>query len=234
MPEGRNYLPAAQPQRRKNMAGNYIPKSHAAYALWFDKVVKEVVIHTTGAEPEWHHIPAEAVTALREKHDEWTDAFGAALDDPTKAKNEARNDAQKSSEKTVRAFVKQYLRFSPVTNEQRTEMEIPNEDTIKTKPPIPTAGPPSKTKTSSAAPGVVLVFYIGAKPKGVDRVEAEYGIADEPITDFAKLTHSESVSHNPLEVTIPEHSRKTFSYRLRYLLKEGASPWSEIRSVTIP
>jgi hypothetical protein len=216
------------------MAGNYIPRSDADFDVWFDTLVREVVIHTTGAEPEWYHITAEAKAALQGKHDEWKDALGAAQADPTAPKIREKNRVRKVSEKEVREFVNQFLRHPPVTDEQRDVLGVVNPDHTKTPSPIPTAGPPSKTVAVSAAPGVVQIIYLGAKPKGVDRIEAAYGVADEPITDFAKLTERTTITHNPLEITLLEQRKKTLSYALRYLLKGAESPWTEIRNVTIP
>jgi hypothetical protein len=69
-------------------------------------------------------------------------------------------------------------------------------DLTKTPAPTPDAGPDSKTHASPASPGVVEVSYLGAKPYGVERIEAAYAVADEPIADFALLTERDTFSHN--------------------------------------
>jgi hypothetical protein len=56
---------------------------------------------------------------------------------PTPVDTEAKNDAKEE----IRPFVNQYLRFPPVTDEDRTAMNIPNHDTKPTPVPARTAFP---------------------------------------------------------------------------------------------
>ncbi|MDR1636942.1 MAG: hypothetical protein LBR93_06355 [Treponema sp.] len=66
------------------------------------------------------HIPAPARPGL---NGAWAAAYRAFLGGPhTKMDTKAKKDAAKA---VIRPFVNQYLRFPPVTNEDRTAMGVP-------------------------------------------------------------------------------------------------------------
>jgi hypothetical protein len=214
---------------------SYIPRPDAEFALWFDNFVRQVGLHTSGSPPDWPHIPAEAKEGLMEAHGRWQMAYQEANDDPTPAKKSEKTRVRKKEEKdAIRPFVNQYMHFAPVTDEQRHDAGVTNYDPTNTPAPIPPKGPGSRTVTSSAAPGSTEIWYLGAKPYGVSRIEIAYVVAAGPVTDFALLTERDTFSHNPWEKTFMELRGKVISYCLRYLLAGGESKWSEIKSVVIP
>jgi hypothetical protein len=50
-----------------------------------------------------------------------------------------------------------------------------------------------------------------------------------------QLANNDTFSHNPWERTFAAAERgKKMHYSLRYLTKEGASHWSDVREVVIP
>jgi hypothetical protein len=101
--------------------------------------------------------------------------------------------------------------------------------------PVPDAGPEGEADISAKSPGVVKVRYLGAKPYGVDRVEIAWSVSDTVIDSPDQLTNHETFSRNPWVHTFGHGDRaKKLYYSLRYLTKEGASNWSEVREVVIP
>jgi hypothetical protein len=214
---------------------DYIPGPDAEFASWFDNLVRQVGLHTSGAAPDWTHIPADDVTELMESHGRWQLAYQEAQDDPTPSNIREKTRVRDKEEKDViRPFVRDYLHSRQVTDKQRDDLGVSNHDPTKTPAPTPDAGPESRTHASPASPGVVEVSYLGAKPYGVERIEAAYAVADEPIADFALLTERDTFSHNPLKKRFLERRGKTLSYSLRYLLADSESEWSKIESVVIP
>jgi hypothetical protein len=55
----------------------------------------------------------------------------------TPAQTDTKNKARKAAEALLRPFVNQYLRFLPVTDQDRIAMHIPNRDTKPTPTPRP-------------------------------------------------------------------------------------------------
>jgi hypothetical protein len=96
-------------------------------------------------------------------------------------------------------------------------------------------GPDSEAVISAREPGVVKVRYLGAKPYGVDRVEIAFSVSDTMIDSPDQLANNDTFSRNPWERTFTAAERgKKMYYSLRYLTKEGASHWSDVREVVIP
>ncbi|MDR1373887.1 MAG: hypothetical protein LBJ24_02840 [Treponema sp.] len=74
----------------------------------------------------WTRIPTAARTPLTNARDDWTTAYTNVKGPRTKVDTGAKNDAKKAAAMVLQSFVNQYLRFSPVTNEGRPAMGIPN------------------------------------------------------------------------------------------------------------
>jgi arylamine N-acetyltransferase len=87
---------------------------------------------TTGASPAWSHIPAAKVTDLKQRNTDWHTAYAKTLGPHTSVDMEAKNDARHVAEAFARQFVAQYLKFDPITNEDRTAMNLHNRDTTHT------------------------------------------------------------------------------------------------------
>jgi hypothetical protein len=153
---------------------------------------------------------------------------------------EAKNDAKRASKKAIRAFVNQYLRFPPVTDEDRTAMHIPNHDTRPTPVPIP--GDIPEVEAQTPLPRVLRFRFRRAnmkrwgKPRDVHGMELVWVIADTPPTKLAELIHSAFATKSPLELTFDEDQRgKRVYYAVRWetnAMKKGN--FSEILSAIIP
>jgi hypothetical protein len=64
------------------------------------------------------------LTAIAAVYANWYTAYSKVLGPHTPVDTEAKNAAKKAAKKAVRAFVNQYLRFDPVTDEDRTAIGI--------------------------------------------------------------------------------------------------------------
>jgi hypothetical protein len=123
-----------------NMSG-YFPSKDALFDGFGMNIKTYVESKTLGAHPDWEHIPADAVTALSEAIIAFHSAYGKMAGAHTPTDTEWKNKKRKEAEKVISAFVNQYLRFPPVTDEDRINMGIPNKDTIHTNHPAPTSQP---------------------------------------------------------------------------------------------
>ena len=154
---------------------------------------------------------------------------------PTKANRDQKAETKKTAQDTLRKFARERIRYNTkMTTAQREELGIPAPDPEPSPVPVPKEGPASKAETSAHAPGVVAVHYLGAKPYGVDRVEIAWGVLDAPVDDAQSLPHRDTISRNPWEQTLAQARGKKLYYALRYLAREGASHWTEVRDVIVP
>jgi hypothetical protein len=236
------------------MADNYIPRPRAEFSAWFDNLVRQVGLHTSGANPDWNHIPTEAKDKFMESHGRWQIADQEAEDTPTSAKKRERNRVRKAVETNdIRPFVKQYMHFDPVTDEQRNESGIP------------TQKKPGKGGTVSDPEDhveyefiidpigrrIIIRFRILGKTRwGKGRyhcVEIRFWIlpldAPAPINADAPGWQSDADTASPWEITCDgKDSGKRIWVAMRWEnastgtknQKRGKGPWSEIKSVIIP
>jgi hypothetical protein len=155
---------------------------------------------------------------------------------PTKANRTEKDELKKAAVDAMRKFARERIRNNGKMNDgQKQDMGVIVSDREPSPVPVPDAGPDSEAVISAREPGVVKVRYIGAKPYGVDRVEIAFSVSDTMIDSPDQLSNHETFSRNPWERTFPVGERgKKMYYSLRYLTKEGASHWSDVREVVIP
>jgi hypothetical protein len=174
-----------------------------------------------GASPAWTHIPQAARTEMADAYAAWYAAYTNFLGPHTKVDTEAKNDAKTAAKKVIRPFVNQYLRFPPVTNEDRTAMGVPNRDVTPT--PVPEPGDVPEVAVSMPLPRALRFKFrrVGAKhwgkPKGVHGLELAWVIAAAPPKETEDLIHSSFTTKSPLELTFKESERgKRVYYAARW------------------
>jgi hypothetical protein len=160
-------------------------------------------------------------------------AYSAA---PTKANHTEKEELKAAAVAAMRKFARERIRNNPKMNDgQKQELGVTVADKEPSPVPVPDAGPEGEAEISAKSPGVVKVRYLGAKPYGVDRVEIAWVLSGAVIDSPDLLTNKETFSRNPWEHTFGHDDRgKKLYYSLRYLTKEGASHWSDVREVVIP
>jgi hypothetical protein len=221
------------------MGKEYMPNNDAAFDNWFKFMLDYVTQRVS--QGIWAHIPQEALTTLTDTYNAWYAVYVPTIGPHTPVQTEAKNDAKKAAKKTViRPFVNQYLRFLPVTNEDRTAMGIPNKDTHPTPVPAPQDIPEVEAQTPKPR---MLRFRFRrvnmkrwGKPAGVHGLELVWLIADKPPVLVKDLVHSAFATKNPLELTFEENQRgKRLYYAVRWetgTVKKG--DFSDIFSAIIP
>jgi hypothetical protein len=103
---------------------DFIPTTEAAFDSWLKFLVQYVTQKCSGSTPAWTHIPQAALTALANAYAAWYTAYSKMTGPHTTVDREAKDDAKAIAKAIVRPFISQYLRFSPVTNEDRTAIGI--------------------------------------------------------------------------------------------------------------
>ncbi|MDR1374557.1 MAG: hypothetical protein LBJ24_06265 [Treponema sp.] len=217
---------------------DYIPAGDAGFDKWFIFLVQYVTARCAGET--WTHIPQAALTGLDGARSAWTAAYAKVQGPHTKVDTEAKNDAKKAAKAVLRPFVNQYLRYLPVTNEDRTAMAIPNHDTRLTKTPAPAGIPEVEAQTPH--PRVLSFRFRGAgrkrwgKPEGVHGMELVWLLSDTPPKLVEDLVHSSFATKSPLVLTFEENERgKRLYYAVRWetgTVKKG--DFSEIFLVFVP
>ncbi|MDR1375037.1 MAG: hypothetical protein LBJ24_08710 [Treponema sp.] len=222
------------------MAGDYIPSNDAAFDNWFNFLNNYVAQKCGGTVPEWTHIPGTARTALAGAYSVWHAARAVTLGPRTKVDTEAKNDAKKAAKALLRPFVNQYLRYLPVTNEDRTAMNIPNRSARSAPRPPPEDIPEVEVRTPNPR---VLSFRFRrtnmkrwGKPLGVRGIELVWVFSGSPPGRVEDLTHSVSATKSPLELVFEEDQRgRRLYYAARWETATGKKGnFSEIFSAFVP
>jgi hypothetical protein len=218
---------------------DFIPGIEALFDSWLRFLIQYVTEKCSGSAPAWTHI---ALTILSDAYAAWYTAFSKMHGPHTNVDTEAKDDAKAAAKEIVRRFINQYLRFPPVTNEDRTAMGIPNHDPHPTPLNPPDHGP--SFSIIQLGPGTLGIVYRngekgkrGSKPKGVTAVRIYLVVSDTPITDQELLSWSKKATKCPHAVRFREADRgKRAYFACKWeLSKENAeSPWSEIQSEIIP
>jgi hypothetical protein len=219
---------------------DYIPVADGAFDTFFVFLVQYVTAKCT--EGTWTHIPTEARTALTGARNNWTTAWTNVKGPHTPVDTKAKNDAKKAAVALLRPFVNQFLRFPPVTDEDRTAMGIVNPDPHHTPVQPPKEGP--SYSVAQAGPATLGVVYRngdkgkkGSKPKGMTGAEIHYGVFDKPPTDQEELPGMVWATKVPHDIRFREADR---GKRAWFALKWGSrkekceSPWSEMQSEFVP
>ncbi|MDR3114078.1 MAG: hypothetical protein LBU25_00990 [Treponema sp.] len=180
--------------------------------------------------------PAEECTPTKALMTAFTESRAAYQAAPTTANRTEKDELKKAAIDAIRKFARERIRNNGKMNDgQKQELGVTVSDKEPSPVPVPDAGPESEAEISAKSPGVVKVRYLGAKPYGVDRIEIGWSISEAVIDSPDQLANHETFSRNPWEHTFGHGDRaKKLYYSLRYLTKEGASNWSEVREVVVP
>jgi hypothetical protein len=195
---------------------DYIPSKDADFDIWFSGMYQYVSQKCAGQPPAWNHIPPAALTNLGELHTAWKTAYGATFGPHTKVETEAKNHAKDAAVAALRPFVNQYLRYPPVTDEDRTAMGIPNRKSSHSPVQVPVTSPRLRVDTGTRRR--IIVYYQDetstrrGKPKGVHGIEIRWAILDHyPVSD-KELIHSSFDTNPPLTLEFDEADRGKHIY----------------------
>jgi hypothetical protein len=219
---------------------SYFPGPDALFDGFAVNTKTYVENKTTGTHPAWENIPADAVTGLSDAVLAFHSAYAIMAGAHTPADTEWKTKKRKEAEAVIRGMVNQYLRFPPVTDEDRIKMNIPNKDTTYTKQPVPTNHVGFVLEINAVYSLKIRFWELETQakgvPKGMNGVVVNWKVSDTPITDQALLTESRLLSRHIEVLHFEPHERgKTVYAACRWEnIKGERGEWSPIQSFVVP
>jgi len=222
------------------MSTDYIPRNDATFNSWFSNVLDYVTLKTGEVPNGWGHVPADARERLSEAREDWATHYEPTLHPHTPAVTQAKNDARKRAESVIRLFVRQYLHFAPVTNEDRVNMGIPLHDMIRTEHHEVTEHL-EITLSVSAIRAIRIHLKIkdathNAKPAGYDGAVLIWAPLDSPPKNIGELTHHTMASRpvHTLRFEEPQRGKTVYISGAWQNARGNLGPFSEILSAIVP
>ncbi|MDR0585555.1 MAG: hypothetical protein LBG57_14570 [Treponema sp.] len=237
---------------------DFIPGPDAEFDPWLTNLVNYVQNKTLGTMPPWPHIPVERFAVLRGARDEWHAAFAAVQGPHTRAGTDLKNSRRRAATRELRAFVKQYLRFPPVSNEDRDNMGIPNYDAARASTGAPStrpefrlvvkgvrliavvfrdAGSASRAKPYGVAGAVIRwSSVLDPSPQALDAAAAlKAAAAGDPKAASMAFQHSLLATRSPHLLAFTEAERgRTVYVTLSWRNESGEGTMTEVQSTVVP
>jgi hypothetical protein len=218
------------------MAKDFIPRN----AAQFNFFMKRLIDYVDKMSPEWPGIPVVRINQLHSVYDNFAAALEVALESPTPGNINTRNMLQARAVEVLRAFINQFLRFSPVNKTDLIEMGIPVHDKIRTDHTVVTEEVDFVIQVASQRELSVEFWQKGqthkAKPHGYDGAVLEWDLLDAPPANQDELTHHTMASRTPYPLHFTEEDRgKRVYVALRWQNERGIlGQWSDIKDAVVP
>ena len=216
---------------------DYIPLSDMAFDIFQVNVTTYITAHQPGTANPWGY-PQQRVNALNTKKNRWDAAWLKAKFKTSRNEGDVteKKAARLDYEADIRLFVKEWLKFNElVSDQQRTLMGIPNNDTEPSPKPVPQTHPIIIGVDFSQPQTHKVNFRDQAgtsksKPFGVAFAEIKYIVrpGDNPPDSADDCTLFVTPTRTPEIITFANGSTglRAFYY-LRWVNTVGvAGPWS--------
>ena len=218
------------------MTRDYIPRNDAHFNDWYDNLLTYVKKMKT----QWTYIPPSSITELDAAFLDWDTFYRPTLTPHTPAVTVAKNEARRRSETVVRNFVQRFLHWPPVTDYDRTNMNIPLRDHIRT-PHIDVTEMVEFELTLRHIREIMVNFWIKgalnhAKPQGYDGAVIVWDVLDAPPETPDMLNRHQMASRTPHSLEFDETERGRTVYITAAWQNERGfrGQWAEIQSAVIP
>ena len=223
---------------------DYIPTEDAFFDIFQANLKTYIDAHTPGTASPWGY-PQQRVNTMGTKQNRWINAWNKAKLKPSRNEGDVteKDAARLDYEADIRLFVKEWLKFNElVSNQQRTLMGIPNNDSEPTPKPVPVTHPViiSVDFSQELTHKVFFRDQTGntkAKPFGSAYCEIKYIVrpADSPPDSADDCTLSVMPTRTPVIITFANGSNgKRAFYFLRWVNTTGnAGPWSPMQHFLI-
>jgi hypothetical protein len=233
------------------MQNDYIPSNDGQFEVWFNNLVEYVFSKVMVGTPAWTHIPKAEAENLAAAYTAWHTAWLPTQKPHNPVETEAKNDAKKAAKTAIRLFVNRYLRYTPVTDEDRTAMGIPNRD----DKPSPIPAPSLQAEADLVFPGIHLLELVKIRkvgiasddPRSYHGVSVHFGILDAvngkwrvtaPPATGDDLPHTVFIRKKKIRFDFDGESGKTVYFCLRYENQkggeDGVGPFGPIIQAVIP
>jgi hypothetical protein len=219
---------------------DYVPQNIDAFNKWFKHLHEYVTAKTEGANPVWHHIPADELEEFRTAFHMWQEVYDGLLGSDSVNAPSKRNFAKKRAELVIRPFVKRHLQYKGVPEEERKEMGLHIPDTIRSA-----KGKPQEKVDFSMQPKAARMIelsyrVLGAKgrgkPNGYDGAVFVWALLEKEPESLSELTNRTQVSRTPLTLIFSEEERgkKVYAAAAWQNGAEVLGPWSNIQFTYVP
>jgi hypothetical protein len=217
-----------------------IPNEDAAFDAYYKSYCQLVGQRTSGATPEWTHVPAARVTDLNSGYADWYTAWSKLKGPHIQADIWAKNQAKKDGKRILRVFNNEFVRYSTAVSDE-DKIALGNKPY---NPPSPIPDPPTRPEFSIKILDIMrLAIHFRdqgsstkAKPYGMDGAVIYWAILDHVPAGIEELTNSVLATRTPHILEFTEHDRgKTVYIAMRWQNEKGhKGPASEIQSAIIP
>jgi hypothetical protein len=219
---------------------DYIPHNDAEFGLFFMNLMQYTGKKCAGTSPPWGHIPQKDRDAFTTAYTDWDRAYAITVKPHTPPETREKNRVKKGAEKHVRDFVNQYLRFPPVTDEDRDNLKIPNYSGIRS----PKSRPSERVEFSFRIKGIRQVqveFRVQgaankARPANYAGAVAVWDVPEKAPARPEDLARHALASRTPYTIEFDETQRgKTVYVALCWENEKGQrGAWSEMQSTIVP
>jgi hypothetical protein len=228
-------------ENRMKKRQDYVPRRDADFDIWLLILVNYVNSKCLGTNPAWTHIPEAARLALGMQLAAWSAALATARTIPTPANTEEKNLVRMAVEKFFRNFVNQYLRYPPVTDEDRSNMHIHNRDSHSTEISVPGTVPFIISLVIISGHRIKIHFRdetearSQAIPYGFSGCLLSFSWGDERISDVTQLRETRLMTRSPWILNLPTTAERSWlSVAARWQNKKGdLGPWGEIHCTVV-
>jgi hypothetical protein len=223
-----------------NQHKSYIPRTDGEFGLFYMNVMQYVGRKCGDTVPEWSHIPKKSLDAFTSAYMLWDRVYTITTKPHTPPETREKNRVKKVSEKLLREFINQYLRYPPVTDEDRDNMGIPNYRGIRST----LSQPSERVEFSFRIKGIRQVkveFRVQgsvnrAKPANYAGAVVVWDVLDKVPEQPEDLSRHALASRTPYAIEFKEKERgKTVYVALCWENEKGQrGPWSEVQAAIVP
>jgi hypothetical protein len=202
----------------KKEGEDMVPDSDTEFDAKYKAYNQFVAKKTSGADPEWTHIPLSRRTDLSDGYAHWYTAYSKLKDAHTSADVWAKNEAKKTDGHVWRVFNNEFVRYSSVVSEA-DKIALGNKPH---NPPSPIPDPPTRPEFIIKILDIMrLAIHFWdqgstskAKPYGIDGAVIYWAILDHVPSGIEELINSVLATRTPHVLEFTEHDRGKTAQKL--------------------
>ncbi|MDR1898955.1 MAG: hypothetical protein LBQ55_03005 [Treponema sp.] len=200
---------------------DFLPRKESEFDVWFRQfctyVTQKCIPVPPATAPEWTHIPAARLTELNDSYMTWHAAYLATLKPHSPGQTLAKKEARKNSEGVIRRFVNEFIRYGPITDQEKLDSGCHVADGTRSPDTRP-EGFPEVDEVDTSVIRVLTIHFkpVGtpskAKPHKVHGAEIRWALLDAPPRSETELINSDFDTASPFTLTFHEEQRGKWVY----------------------